>query len=1273
MSIQREVSIPKGKQEAAEITRLKLRAADVYGLANRSDRPRLAQNVELARQSLAKMGITDYTVTPQELADFKYFTVDVNSSLTLEDYEQQYLNQQSSFLAPSYNAYTGRTFDTVTGTIYDKQGNVVPGVTGGQERQFDKPSGDLSIQSVTTPTNNSQYILSGDVLTLPNGQKLAWSSLSAADQAAYQSQASRVGDTLPAPTSAPPVAKTVETLTLPAGTLNTTSVSDAFKKFLSRDATAEEIKYWSGQDSSKLASVLNITRSDILNRTPEQIAEADKLIGEGYVYIPNQAQLENLINTNKIKESDIYKVGTKMFYKPAGATGSTGATGDTSDSGDSRDTGDTGDTNNDTIVDVPDTSDDTTTPDTTTPSTTDNQNNNNNNNNNTTTTPQTTIDITQVPSTVTPEYTVNPPATPKKDLVNKKAANALREYIAGRDYGTEYQNLIDTMEKTKKRRLATDDVYDVDKSEYSSLLPSESGQGGPGEDELNSMAEGEVPEKPFTPPEQTMSPEAPEVENDEMEVEEPEPSTNITKKTPTIMSGDLSSSDEPLPPGIGSARVNYLFNMYLDRDATPEEANIYATMIDDTALIRDLKTLQDKESGAIKSEKEKFDSEWEDADIAEFVTNGDRFLVQFTNDPTPNDDSSDASTIFLYDKVGQNYIPFSSKTAIEAYFDTPFADIKELIIKAPIKLVKNPSWTGSFLTVSQGIGEDGIIKETGSKELPSMGAGGQGGCAEDGQGGAPIFKEGLNGAQKKSITDLVASGKVFNENDAKNYAYATNDYANWANYVNKTGTQILGTTTSDGSQTSDGSTDSGTAVVDIYGKERQDASVEKQAANLLGSVFTTLKKNGTISDAAFNSYIGNSANLSKYVSALLYGDYTLEDIYRDIKAKQLASEGNASYTGISGIDDNLTTDQFYATDSYKTLKNDTLLSVPEELGGMSSDLFKYKVFQIPNEAFSTIIAPIDVTSPEFKAEADKIAAAFYDITMQKAAAETDQAQAIADNNWAIFKKNLAKKYGLQLSDNTNAAWNQLQKLFTGSVDAGVRTSGIVSESMDRYLRDVRKGDELLRESKVEEEEIEQRSKLLNSGTPAEIQAFVSANPQKAREWGIVPSDDTKNYFSISNLKALYPDMDDDEIQLVRDMVLDENGNYRSSIYQKLYSNKYDTTTQKTAYQQEKLLAQKAKEEEKAYAPYTSAESPFSSYMPEYAKLSDTAKAELEAKNQTTPTPSTTVKPTPSIVPSADTVTIKDSVTGMNLSMTADAANRYLGQTGADGKPRWSKI
>jgi ribosomal protein S24E len=386
-------------------------------------------------------------------------------------------------------------------------------------------------------------------------------------------------------------------------------------------------------------------------------------------------------------------------------------------------------------------------------------------------------------------------------------------------------------------------------------------------------------------------------------------------------------------------------------------------------------------------------------------------------------------------------------------------------------------------------------------------------------------------------------------------------------------------------------------VKDLYGaSERLPADVEEFAGNIIGAILTPARQKGDISEKVFKENLENLAQLAKYINAFLYGGYNIpENIYADLKAKTLAEQGQSEYADFKAFDENMKYDEWSKTPDGQKILSDTNLTPPEGVLNIDVDMFSNPIFQIPGSAFSTIVKPIDIDSPEFKAEAEEIQASYYDIMTQKAEAETEQAKAIADNNWNIFKKNLEKKYDLQLSDNAKTAWGQLQELFSGASQKGLAGTGLEQEVKDRYMKDVRDRDQLLRESKMDEKEMENRSRLLRTGSSEEIATFAAENPDKAKEWGLVPSEEQKQWFSKENLKSLYPDMTDSEIDTISGMVIDPTtGHYRSEMYQNLYSNKYNLGEQKKSYQWEKLYQQKLDEERKAYEPYTK-QNPFSSF------------------------------------------------------------------------------
>jgi len=409
----------------------------------------------------------------------------------------------------------------------------------------------------------------------------------------------------------------------------------------------------------------------------------------------------------------------------------------------------------------------------------------------------------------------------------------------------------------------------------------------------------------------------------------------------------------------------------------------------------------------------------------------------------------------------------------------------------------------------------------------------------------------------------------------------------------------------DGTQTNppeDTSATTDNNLKSIYGKTQYEPAVEETTGNIIGTLFTTANLKGDISDSTFQSTLMNPTQLAKYVNAVLYGGYTIGDIYRDVKAKDLATKGYTQYNNFKAFDENVPASTWLASNEGTTATNDQNLVPPSNLN-IDESLFTLPIFQIPGNAFTTLVEPIDFTSPEFQAEAENIQAAYYDIMMQKAEATTEQQKTIADSNWKLFKENLAKKYGIQLSDNARTAWGQLQSTFSGTAQRGLENSGIMNEMVDRQLADTRLSNQRLREAKLDEEEEKQRNQLLQYGSPEEINAFVASNPEKAKEWGLTPSEETAKFFSLDNLRQLYPDKSDSDLLLYRNLVLNDQGNYQSGIYQKMYADKFDLAKGKKEYQEQTLYNQKMAEEQKAYAPWTTS-NPLSSYVTPGSKVED---------------------------------------------------------------------
>ena len=487
----------------------------------------------------------------------------------------------------------------------------------------------------------------------------------------------------------------------------------------------------------------------------------------------------------------------------------------------------------------------------------------------------------------------------------------------------------------------------------------------------------------------------------------------------------------------------------------------------------------------------------------------------------------------------------------------------------------------------------------------------------------------------------------------------------------------------------DGTVPESTQIRLKYGQPQNDY-LEDMATTLIDdNIFGLLKKdpNIGISQELLDQVKGDPNAIAKYINAYVYGKYTLVDIIRDLKIKQLAKDGVAGYENMQAFDLTMVADEWYNTTIGYNLRTDSNLSVPMQIGGVPTALLDNPLFKMSPEAFQTLIPPLDITSPEFQAEAEKIEAAWYDVVMQQAEAETAQAKAVADDNWRLFKESIEKKYGIELSNNANEAWSQFQQLKQGHTERGLGESGIYQEAVDKKLAATRRADDVLREAKVSEEEITKRNNLLNNGSTSEISAEVNrlqgllaseTDPtEKAKLQTMIdsfrPNQEMIDWFSFDNLKKLYPDQKDEYLNSLRNLVIDENGNFRSDIYRTLFESQFKTGEEKKTYQEgwvtkdeqgnitggAGLMYKKALEAEKKYAPYMTGD-PFSSYYEDYMKTAAQRQAESTAVDTSGikpgGVPPSEIKPTE--IPSATNVPTS-AKTGTNTLLAYDQSGNNV--------------
>lgn len=354
------------------------------------------------------------------------------------------------------------------------------------------------------------------------------------------------------------------------------------------------------------------------------------------------------------------------------------------------------------------------------------------------------------------------------------------------------------------------------------------------------------------------------------------------------------------------------------------------------------------------------------------------------------------------------------------------------------------------------------------------------------------------------------------------------------------------------------------SLLNPYGQQ-QDAKVSVFAAKQLDGFLNLLKSDpqSGVSSATIDNILNDLPTRALYTAALGYGNYQLPDIFRDIKRKELVQSGRTDLANVKVIDNALSADQYFATPAGSTARTQPDLTPPRYLGNIDTGLLNNSIFKLDPKLYEILVPPLDFSTPEGQAKLNDIKDAYHDVLLQMVDATTQSEQAVAQANLESFNKDLERKYGISLSNNAQTAWNQLSQIGANFSERGLYQSGIQNEAMDRYLNDIRRSNTQMREEKLSAADDERRKYLMTSSTPAEIAALTDEEKQK---YGFKPSAETIAWFSPENLKKLYPDLSDEEIGNYSKSVLDDNGNYRSQLFQKAMGSKLDIGQQKKSTQ-----------------------------------------------------------------------------------------------------------
>ena len=385
-----------------------------------------------------------------------------------------------------------------------------------------------------------------------------------------------------------------------------------------------------------------------------------------------------------------------------------------------------------------------------------------------------------------------------------------------------------------------------------------------------------------------------------------------------------------------------------------------------------------------------------------------------------------------------------------------------------------------------------------------------------------------------------------------------------------------------------------------YGKAKDTKSEQLASTSVGGFINSLQKENSGISKGFLDGVKNNPSKVAFYINALSYGGYTLSDVYRDMKKNEMVSEGNPTADAIQPISAGQTRTAYQNTDSGRSAYTNQQIAPPQQIGSLDPQVLSLAIFDIPGEAFKTLVPQLDPNSSEFQALMDKVNTAYIDVLKLQVNATTEADKAQADYAWQQFKNDTERSLGIKLSNNSIDAWKQIEGARDAFAQRGIEGSGIQNEQIDDYLRSVRKSDQTDRVTTMTTEQQKQADYFQKFATPAQVKQLMTEDQAKglprdqwrATQWGLIPSDEIKNSMSFSALKAKYPSMSDQEINTYIASVLDENGNYRSNLYQKQLTDQQKLDASKKTYQQQMVETDALNKEQKAYAEFTKPDSPF---------------------------------------------------------------------------------
>ena len=396
-----------------------------------------------------------------------------------------------------------------------------------------------------------------------------------------------------------------------------------------------------------------------------------------------------------------------------------------------------------------------------------------------------------------------------------------------------------------------------------------------------------------------------------------------------------------------------------------------------------------------------------------------------------------------------------------------------------------------------------------------------------------------------------------------------------------------GTTTTPTTPTNSGYTSyvatPGTTKTSTYGTPSRNTTAESQTLQEEQGFSTIASNTGLVSSATLSSIAADQSIVAFYINAMTYGGYTLGDVLNDMKRRELAANGNLDAANLKIIDPEQTRQTYMASAEGQQTTATTAKIIPTfNFQGLTNpEILKYGA-NMPDDLFKILVPISDPNSQEFKDAVADVKAKYYDIASSQLQAETEQEKAVADGNMEEFKKQLNEKYGVALSNNADKAWQQINSLEDTFKTRGISGSGMETQAIDQELQSIRKNDQQSRIAKLNDQEQKDQTFYMGSASSAQIAALT---PEQRAKYGLTPSADILNEYSIQSLQQRFPDWSPEEVNAYHNSIIDENGNFRSTLYKNYYSSLATTATNNETRARAQVQQTALDKENKEYAPF----------------------------------------------------------------------------------------